>query len=361
MRRAVLAVVAASLVVSGCATTHTVGTAATPASSTAQPGRSVNGSAESVALLGDYTDEEIAETDPWTPPLAAPRTPVRLTRVQATPVACPVRRALETSIQESGRARLAPEVRLAAVVDCNYDRRRIAGDGAWHFTVARRATEGLGAITRALRQGDGPPERLCRTDWEQFPWIAVVTTDGRVLRPRVPETGCGRLRGAFQHAFHLLRWGKYDAAPEKRYVSETRLWRKRNAFKPCLNRVPDRLSSPAPGQSLAGRPMPRPPRRSSFSVFLCHYAVGAGADRGRLLLQEGIWLGQTQQMTVASAFATTTEAPRCSLRHTDVVSVYDTSGRWILIERDGCRRVLSQGGLVGQASDELLRAVGVRL
>ena len=189
----------------------------------------------------------------------------------------------------------------------------------------------------------------------------MVTTDGRVLRPRVPETGCGRLRGAFRQALARLRWVRYDAAPEKRYVSETRLMRHRNAFKPCLNRMPDRLSSTVPGEPLAGRPMPQPPRLSDHVVFLCQYAVGTGAARGRLLLQHQVWLGQTQQRTLAPAFASTTEASSCSRRHTDVVSVYDTRGRWILIERDGCRRVLSQGGLVGQASDELLRAVGVRL
>jgi hypothetical protein len=362
MRRAVLSVVAASLMVSACATTHTVRPAATPASGTAHPGRPVDGSFESFELLGPYTDAELEEMDPWSPPLPAPRTPVKLSRVQATPVTCPSRRALETPMQESGRTQLAPGVELAAVVMCQYDRRRIAGQGAWTFTYAQRATEGLSRMARALRQGDSRSRPgLCRTDWEQFPWIAVVTTDGRVLRPRVPEDTCGRTRGPFQTALAGLRWVRYDAAREKQTASEERLMRHRDAYLPCLNRVPDRLASAAAGEPLDGRAMPRPPDSDEFGVTLCRYAVGTGADRGRLLLQHQTWLGQTQQRRLVSGFESTTEAPACALRHTDVVSVYDSQGRWILVERDGCRRVLSEDGLLGQASDDLLRAVGVRV
>jgi hypothetical protein len=363
MRRVVLVAVAASLALSACATTHTVGRSAAQTSYVAHPGTSVDGTAQNLAVTQEQLDMYEADVEVWRSPLEPPTPPARLSAVQATPVRCPGRRDLETPRQEEGRSRLDAGVSVAAVVLCGYDEWRRAGNGVWNFTVAQRATTGLGPILRALRHNDEPRSKggLCSMDWVQFPWIAVVTTDGRVLRPRVPETSCGRTRGAFDHALWRLDWVRYDSAPEKRIVSEARLMRDRDAYMPCLSSLPDRLAAAPLREPLAGRFIPALPGPSDNVAMLCAYTVGRGAASDRMVMARQIWMDDVQQRAIADAMRGTTDVRPCARLHTDVVSVYDRRGRWILVERDGCRRVLAQNGLAGQASDELLRAIGVRL
>jgi hypothetical protein len=126
--------------------------------------------------------------------------------------------------------------------------------------------------------------------------------------------------------------------------------------------MPDRLARPLPTTPVGTAGIVLPPDVGENGYDICQYLTGTGSHRGRLLVQRARSLGFGAQLdAVQSGLALVTDIRPCRARHTDVARIQNARGQWILVERDGCRRALTQDGVVAQASPDLLRAVGVRL
>lgn len=364
MRRGVLVAAAAPLALSACATTHTVGAGAAQPTYAVEVGVAVDGSADYVVGQAETPDSYTGDDEPWTSPLLPPGA-VRLTRVQATPVQCPPWDRLGQTTPNEYLPRLAGWQHLAAVVMCSSESRRVPGDGVWSYTVTMRATTRLARVERALRQPDVdtlPPMSLCPTSYEGTPWVAVVTTTGRVLRPYVPQGACGGSRVSFDRAIQALTWVRYEYRRDKRSATEAALGRHPNAYRPCPTSMPDVLARRVDPAPLAGREIPVPPEVNEYGFLLCQFTPGTGRRSGRLVLQRSVDLvSSSQRDAVTSGLALVTDVRPCRRAHSDIVTFTNSRAEWIAIERDGCRRVLTKDGIAGQASPELLRAVGVRL
>jgi hypothetical protein len=93
-----------------------------------------------------------------------------------------------------------------AVVRCYSKARGVNGHGLWRFTVKQQADHRLAAFIAALRRPPAArPREACPAIGYLDPPFALVDRHGRILRPTLPTTECGR---PFQAAIT-------DAGPSK--------------------------------------------------------------------------------------------------------------------------------------------------
>jgi hypothetical protein len=226
--------------------------------------------------------------------------------------------------------------------------------------VEYHATD-IAALVAALRLPDVPrtPGRnvACTLEAVSWPWMALVDADGHFVRPRPPDTPCGKPRTEVREALGALKLARvdvrtYDAhrAPEPAAARCEATWDDR------VWTESRRAARPGPaGRSLAG----------AATVGLCEYHVSAG-ERGMTFptgdFTRGRVLPQPRRDLIEQALSATGPAKPCTgpaSRFVVLIPQGGGSGE-VHVELDGCQRVLSHPGrgedaVVSQGGPELTR------
>src|SRR5216683_2673928 len=95
-----------------------------------------------------------------------------------------------------------------AVVRCYSKTRGVNGHGLWRFTVKQQADHRLAAFIAALRRPSvrTPAGEACPAIGYLDPPFALVDRHGRILRPTLPATECGRPFQAAITGLEHLPW-----------------------------------------------------------------------------------------------------------------------------------------------------------
>jgi hypothetical protein len=277
--------------------------------------------------------------------------------------ACPAAAdAMPQGLTSWGPERLGADVRVSAVVECVVENRVVAGDGQWAFVIEKRATADLGPLLIALLAEDEPIpwSQGCAANMELLPWFAVVTDDGTWLRPRIPVTSCGQPEPAVFAALQELRWTTVSTTRSQQLRSQKALKTEaRAAAAGCPNGFKDMLAveaadrTPATGPITLGSP--------TGAVSVCHFVAGRDSDGSpaqTLSFTSGRHVPAATAARLAAAAAASGPVAACTKPHTRVAEVQAATGGWLLVELDGCHRVLdgdTHGW--GQATPALLAAI----
>jgi hypothetical protein len=219
----------------------------------------------------------------------------------------------------------------------------------------------IAALVAALRLPDIPRaagrDVSCTLEAINWPWMALVDADGRFVRPSPPRTPCGKPRAEVYEAIRALKLTRvdsrvYDAhlAPEPAAARCEATWEDR------VWTDSRRGARPGPaGQPLAG----------AAAVGLCEYHVSAG-ERGRTFptgdFARGRVLPQPRRDLIEDALSATGPAEPCTGPASRFAVLMLQGGGYgeVLVELDGCHRVLSYPGrgkdpVVSQGGPELTR------
>lgn len=275
--------------------------------------------------------------------------------------ACPGPDALGRAPGEPDAQPLPAGIEASAVVVCRTQSRSYAGEGTWTVLVEQRATTGLQPLVTALHaasepRGDGP----CTLELVVVDWFAVVDASGRWWHPAIPQTSCGKPQPAVVAALGSLDLETVsetrlhqDLTPEQQVVED------RAAALGCESRFKDMIriedDEPATPQGRGGRVLQGP----APTVTVCRYDAGADAEGTPML---SFVSGERRTGSAASRLVDDLEAGpavrACSAAHQEVVGLFTPGGDWVLVETDGCRRVLGGSTSVWrQATPELLAAL----
>jgi hypothetical protein len=265
----------------------------------------------------------------------------------SVPAACPSAEQLGSSGGAGIVAAPLPgDLAVTEVVECSVEDRPVAGDGVWSFNVEKRSIVGIERLLATLRTKDEPaPANLtCALVGITLPWFALVDTRGNWVRPHLPLTMCGAPQPAMMSALAAVSWSTVRATKDKQVTTQAQATAEAQAaavgcatpFKDMISidasfRVP--TSSPS---GLLGSP------QTGFTV--CHYA--ASKDPGGMPLLtfiSGRRVSGTAAATLANALMAAGPVQPCQLAHTTVIGIFTSASDWLLIEDDGCHRVLDGG------------------
>jgi hypothetical protein len=275
--------------------------------------------------------------------------------------ACPaVTEAQPQSLTSSGPERLGSDTRLAAVVECLVENRPVPGDGIWSYVVEKRATAHLDALAAALRADDEPVpwNQACTADLQLVVWFAVVTDDGTWLRPRIPMTSCGQPQPAISAALGALTWTTVTARKGQQVQTQAVVEAEASAGAAgCATAFKDLVAiesadrSPTPGPLTLGSP--------TGAVSVCRYRAATDADGTPMLsFVSGRRVSATTAARLAAAVAASGPVGACTEPHSRITVVQAETSGSVLVEDDGCHRVLdADTGGWGRASPALLAAL----
>jgi hypothetical protein len=240
-----------------------------------------------------------------------------------------------------------------AVVRCYSKARGVDGHGLWRFNVKQQANRRLGAFVGALRRPSvqTPPGTACLLIRYAAPAFAVVDRQGRVLRPTLPSTECGKPFLAAITDLEHLPWVTVSVHRTVQIATRAELragcdptYKDIIASGPSLRQLP--LSPGGPVFS------PRPPQ-----LRICIYQRGSGTfSRGGIISQKA------ESKLLADIQAGRSSAT-CRRRHTSyavllAVSPTGRGGEMAEVEIAGCNRILRPDNSLGTISPAGLKVIG---
>ena len=268
--------------------------------------------------------------------------------------------AMPQGLTSFGPERLSDATRVTAVVECIVENRIVPGDGEWSYVVEKRASTDLDALATALRADDEPVpwSQGCSAVLVLLVWFAVETDDGTWLRPRIPETSCGEPQAAVSAALDAMTWTTVSATKSQQVRSQKAVeTASRAGAAGCPDAFKDMLvieaadRTPRSGPITLGSP--------TGAVSVCHYAAGKDSDGSPMLtFASGRRVSTATAAALAAAAGASRPVATCSRPHTRVTGVQAATGAWLLVEADGCHRVLDgDTNGWGQATPALLAAL----
>ncbi len=288
--------------------------------------------------------------------LAAPRTPAP---VQASWPGCEALGAFVTDRgqQPSGQGGVPSGFTPDRVVLCEREVRTTAA-GEVGVELERSATDVGPLLIYLARPSERSSNGPCTADGWLAPWLFLLDADGRYVAPEIPVDGCGKPFGWYDDRDHLA-WQR--PAYTDRVVREVPVGENAQArVTGCPTTYDDVLDASAastrrrPGgfteDPFGGRPL-----------RYCTYDVADGSDP-RSVFVGGYDLVEDERAQLVAALLSAPEATAaCSARPTDLTVVGSKEGGpSLLVETDGCRRVLSTAGEtpVVRAGDDLVALLG---
>ncbi|GIE86480.1 hypothetical protein [Actinoplanes regularis] len=100
--------------------------------------------------------------------------------------------------------RLGDGFQPVAAVVCGMSMRERPG-GGWEMVAEEARVDDLTTLLPALRLPDeAATAAACTDDLPAVPWLVLLDSDGRWIRPGIPIDACGKPRGEFREAFGKL-------------------------------------------------------------------------------------------------------------------------------------------------------------
>lgn len=241
-----------------------------------------------------------------------------------------------------------------AVVRCVTEFRTVPGDGEWKFSAAQRADSGLAAFLAALRLPSvtpSPGEAYACTGQIPTP-LALVDAHGAIIQPSLPSDACGPLTQVTS-AISALRW---KTVTEQRI---SQIQTQSGLDSGCEPQYKDVFELPVPSNALPWSKVRRPANPAPNEV--CIYALAPTSDSTLTVgtFAGGVKLTAAQRDAVVKALglAGDAPAPKCTLTASRMVVLAGPGADGIVVELDGCRRVMWPNGFVDAAPGTLLQAL----
>jgi hypothetical protein len=211
--------------------------------------------------------------------------------------------------------------------------------------LTQRADTPAEDLLAQLRQPSDPlAGGICADNLVLRPYFALVDTAGNAVRPTIPTDSCGQPKQVVITALDALPFHTVSTTPLRQVESQTAV------ETGCSQQFKDTSAQARPGQ---GRlPWPTPP--TSIRVCLYDHISGGAAPTGEL--QSGHTLTGADATALVSALANTGAALACSAVPTRFAVLTDPQqASWVVVELDGCQRLVFPDGTLGQLNPTVIR------
>lgn len=229
------------------------------------------------------------------------------------------------------------DFRVTWVLRCGTETRNLPGHGRWTVQVAERADTPATNLLAQLRQPSTAGRTgECAAQSVSIAYFALVDATGRALVPTVPTGTCGQPLPGVATALAALPFRTIAVDPLNQLQSQAAL------DAGCAQTWKD--LTPGTTSTQAGTLWPAPPP----SLRICVYGqVSGGAVRVGQFLAGHTVAGATEN-ALLTALAQAGPAAPCTTAHTRFAVLFGTGDTWLVAELDGCRRLLTPGGVAGQ-------------
>lgn len=243
------------------------------------------------------------------------------------------------------RGGLPADFRVVWVLRCREETRDIAGRGRWSVTVRERADTSAEQLLVELRKPDESPGwgMGCGPGFPVVPYFALVGHDGRVLVPSTPRDTCsgGTLPGLLP-ALEALPYRVLSERLDRQVFSEAVKFG-------CQDEASFAATKAKPGKN---RTVWLRPAR----LRVCLYQV---TPEGRGVFVSGREVGRADDDRLADAIEDAGPAAPCVAPHTRFAVVNSAQDRdRVMVELDGCRRVLSEDDTLLQLDEAGVAMIG---
>ncbi|TDC85639.1 hypothetical protein E1193_02130 [Micromonospora sp. KC606] len=227
---------------------------------------------------------------------------------------------------------------VTAVV-CRAGPQQRSTGGSDLVAVEERAHD-VAALVAALRlPDDTSPVDACTLEMPFVPWLALLDTHGRWVRPGVPTDPCGKPRPEFRAAYEQL---------PTRHVT-TRVLRELKSDSAAASGCGQQWSDMvwATGQHGGGQDTtPGPLPAGDAKVRVCVYRVpegerGGGKPAGEF--ESGRELPAARWTEIRRELSTAGPAAECATPGSRFAVLHLPAG-FVYVQADGCRRVLIESG-----------------
>jgi hypothetical protein len=241
-----------------------------------------------------------------------------------------------------------------AVVRCVAEYRTVPGDGEWEFSDAQRADSGLAAFLAALRLPSVTPSPgeafACPAEVPMS--LALVDAHGAIVNPSLPHNACGSLTQVTS-AISALPW---KTVTEQRI---SQIQTQSGLDSGCEPQYKDVFELPVPKDALPWSKVRRPgnPEPNEVCVYALSRTSGSTLTVGTFA--KAVRLTAAQQDAVVKALDLTGDAPapKCTRTASRMVVMAGPGADGIIVELDGCQRLMWPNGFVAAAPGALLQAL----
>jgi hypothetical protein len=234
-----------------------------------------------------------------------------------------------------------------AVIRCVTSDQTIPGKGLWEVATLERADKNLAPLTTALRHPSGGkrPGMLCPAIAMVPPQFLLVGSDGKMLVPRLPVSGCGLVQPQVLAALNALSWQRVSV----RLVSQIQT--QQEVASGCAPQYRDPFIgseslSPSSGRGALGA--------QPASLRICVYTSG-GASSAVQFVRAATVRG-TAEHELLAGLTGAGRAGLCTLPHGKFAVLGGPNGPVIYVELGGCDRVVryesGAGGLMGLSAGQ---------
>jgi hypothetical protein len=229
-----------------------------------------------------------------------------------------------------------------AAIRCVSSYQMIPGKGQWLTATLERADKNLAPLTAALRRPLGriTPDMVCPDIAMLPPQFVLISSDGKMIMPRLPLGGCGLVQPQVLAALSALPWQKVSV----RLVSQVQT--QQEVASGCTPGYRDPFVTygslrPSPGGAVfSARPS---------SLRICVYSSG-GATSAAQFVRAAMVTGSTESDLLAG-LSGAGRASLCTLPHSTFAVIEGPGTPLIYVELGGCHRVLryesGTSGLMG--------------
>jgi hypothetical protein len=252
--------------------------------------------------------------------------------------------------------------RAVEAVRCRSGLRTVPGNGVWQTDEADVADSGLAPLVAALELPSAPKtESVCSAVGFVLPNFALVDASGAIVRPKLPEDGCGEPLQQALTALSALPWRtEADQITQQIQTQEESDTGCQSAYKYLFGRpqvdpalVP--WNKEHPTENIA------PATVCVYTVPSTHTPTGTpgGAPVVVGTFAHGVKLTPSQQAAIAAVLNQTsdTAAPACATPATRFAELIAPDTLNVALELDGCHRLQWPNAFISSAPASLLQAL----
>jgi hypothetical protein len=229
-----------------------------------------------------------------------------------------------------------------AAIRCVSSYQMIPGKGQWLTATLERADKNLAPLAAALRRPSErtTPDVICPDIVMLPPQFVLISSDGKMIMPRLPLGGCGLVQPQVLAALSALPWQKVSV----RLVSQVQT--QQEVASGCTPGYRDPFVTygslrPSPGGAVF---VPRP-----SSLRICVYSSG-GTTSAAQFVRAATVTGSTESELLAG-LSGAGRTSLCTLPQSTFAVIEGPGTPLIYVELGGCHRVLryesGTGGLMG--------------
>jgi hypothetical protein len=255
---------------------------------------------------------------------------------------------LDPAAVPAERAPIPEGFATAWVVRCRDEIRDVPGKGKWTVSVVERADTPATELVAELRKPSDPrSDGACTMELRVPPYFLLVDSAGRVILPAVPDDSCGQPRVEATKPLERLDFRVVSETPRTQVQSQ------RSVDSDCPDMYKDMIAITED----TARPAPATAAWTTAveALRLCVYRAEADLV-GRLATTSVI--GPAPARHVVELLGKAGPAAPCASPHTRFATLAPAgTTSSVMVELDGCHRLLRQDGTLGQLDAATVTAI----